>query len=147
MNSAYQAASLTLPFDGKTHALRGITARHAACVAGLCNVFILRLQSIALHKREAAMRVAMRGVVLSALMLGLSGGVYAQGAPTTGGGGAGAGQGGNGEPTPNASGQMASPSDSPSNTRAPSKGTSHKQSKKSHKSGSTDSGGSAGAAQ
>ncbi|MEC5406240.1 hypothetical protein VOM14_11845 [Paraburkholderia sp. MPAMCS5] len=91
------------------------------------------------------MRVAMKGVVLSALMLGLSGAVYAQGAPTTGGGGAGAGQGGNGMPTPNASGPMASPSDTPSSTRAKT-GTSHKHMKsKKHNRAMQDSAGSGAA--
>jgi hypothetical protein len=85
------------------------------------------------------MRIAMKGVVLSALMLGLSGAALAQGAATTGGGGAGAGQGGNGMPTPNASGPMASPSDTPSGARAKSGGASHKQMKKSQKSGTMDS--------
>jgi len=74
---------------------------------------------------EAIMRVTMKGVVMSALMLGLSGAVYAEGAATNAGGGAGAGQGGNGMPTPNASGTMASPSDG--------MGSSHKPMKKQKK--------------
>ncbi|CAB3692998.1 hypothetical protein [Paraburkholderia rhynchosiae] len=80
------------------------------------------------------MRVATKGVVLSALMLGLSGAVYAQGAGTTGGGGAGAGQGGTGMPTPNASGPLASsPGASGANSMGTSNGTSQKQMKKQKK--------------
>lgn len=56
------------------------------------------------------MRVAAKGLLLSAFILSLSGAAYAQGAGTSGGGGAGAGQGGAGMGTPNASGTTGSPS-------------------------------------
>jgi hypothetical protein len=56
------------------------------------------------------MRVAPKGLLLSAFILSLSGAAYAQGAGTSGGRGAGAGQGGAGMGTPNANGTTESPS-------------------------------------
>ncbi|MFL9966189.1 hypothetical protein PQR02_35335 [Paraburkholderia sediminicola] len=56
------------------------------------------------------MRVATKGLLLSAFILNLLGAAYAQGAGTSGGGGAGAGQGGTGMGTPNSNGPTASPS-------------------------------------
>lgn len=56
------------------------------------------------------MQVATKGLLLSGLVLVLSGTAFAQGAGTSGGGGAGAGQGGTGMGTPNASGATESPS-------------------------------------
>ncbi|MEM5461758.1 hypothetical protein VSR69_44435 [Paraburkholderia phytofirmans] len=76
------------------------------------------------------MRVATKGLVLSAFVLSLSGIAYAQGAGTTGGGGAGAGQGGTGMGTPNATGTTESPSGaSGANTMGKSGDMSQKQMK------------------
>ena len=78
------------------------------------------------------MQVTAKGIVVSALMLCLSGTVYAQGA---GGGGAGGGQGGTGMSKPNASGPTDTVSGaSGANTMAPATGTtSHKMThKKAH---------------
>ena len=78
------------------------------------------------------MRVATRGVLISALVLGISGTVYAQSA---GGGGAGGGQGGTGMSKPSAGGSTDTVSGaSGANTMAPAGGTSHK---KMHKKPST----------
>lgn len=76
------------------------------------------------------MRVAKKGILFSAVILGLSGAGYAQGAGTGGGGGAGAGQGGTGMGTPNASGTTESPSGaSGANTMGKSGDMSQKQMK------------------
>ncbi|RKT13696.1 hypothetical protein B0G69_6877 [Paraburkholderia sp. RAU2J] len=62
------------------------------------------------------MRVATKGLLFSALFIGISGGVYAQGA----GGGAAGGQGGTGMSKPNAAGSTDTVSGaSGSNTMAP----------------------------
>jgi hypothetical protein len=74
------------------------------------------------------MRVATKGLLLSAFILSLSGAAYAQGAGTGGGGGGGAGQGGTGMGTPNASGTTESPSGaSGANTMGKSSDMSQKQ--------------------
>jgi hypothetical protein len=75
------------------------------------------------------MRVATKGLLLSAFVLSLSGTAYAQGAGTSGGG-AGAGHGGTGMGTPNASGTTESPSGaSGANTMGKSSDMSQKQMK------------------
>jgi hypothetical protein len=69
------------------------------------------------------MRVATRGVLISAMILGLYGTAYAQGA----GGGAAGGQGGTGMSKPNANGSTDTVSGaSGANTMAPAGTTSHK---------------------
>jgi hypothetical protein len=75
------------------------------------------------------MRVTTKGIVISALMVGISGTVYAQGA---GGGGAAGGQGGTGMSKPNAGGSTDTVSGaSGANTMAPAAGsTSHKMTHK-----------------
>jgi hypothetical protein len=72
------------------------------------------------------MRASTKGIWFSALIIGLSGNVYAQGA---GGGGAVGGQGGTGMSKPNAGGSTDTVSGaSGANTMAPSAGTSsHKK--------------------
>lgn len=71
------------------------------------------------------MRVATRAILISALISGICGTVYAQGA---GGGGAAGGQGGTGMSKPNAGGSTDTVSGaSGSNTMAPASGTSHKK--------------------
>ncbi|MFM0259768.1 hypothetical protein [Paraburkholderia sediminicola] len=86
------------------------------------------------------MRIAAKGLLLSAFILSLSGAAYAQGAGTSGGGGAGAGQGGTGMGTPNASGTTESPSGaSGANTMGKSGDMSQKQMKpKTQKKGGMD---------
>jgi hypothetical protein len=78
------------------------------------------------------MRVTAKGMAISALMLCLSGTVYAEGA--AGGGAAGGGQGGTGMSKPNASGSPDTVSGaSGANTMAPAAGTtSHKMTHKTH---------------
>ncbi len=85
------------------------------------------------------MRIAARGCLFTALVLSLSGAVYAQGAGG-GGGGAGAGQGGTGMGTPNAKGATESPSGaSGANTMGQSGDMSQKQMKpKTQKKGGMD---------
>lgn len=74
---------------------------------------------------ENVMRVATRGMLVSALFVGISGSVYAQGA---GGGGAAGGQGGTGMSKPNASGSTDTVSGaSGSNSMAPAGSTPHKK--------------------
>ena len=71
------------------------------------------------------MRVATRGVLISALIFGVSGSVYAQGA---GGGGAAGGQGGTGMSKPSADGSTGTVSGaSGANSMAPAGTTSHKK--------------------
>jgi hypothetical protein len=70
------------------------------------------------------MRVATKGILISAILVGISGGVYAQGA----GGGAAGGQGGTGMSKPNAGGSTDTVSGaSGANSMAPSGTTSHKK--------------------
>lgn len=96
------------------------------------------MQSFASQTMEAAMRATTKGLLVSALILSLSGGAYAQGgggAGTGGGGGTaggnGAGQGGTGMGTPNAKGVTGSPSGaSGSSTMGTTSGSSQKQMKK-----------------
>ncbi|MFM0632376.1 hypothetical protein [Paraburkholderia xenovorans] len=97
-------------------------------------------QLAALHTRKTIMRVAAKGLVLSAFVLSLSGAAYAQGAGTSGGGGAGAGQGGTGMGTPNSTGTTESPSGaSGANTMGKSADMSQKQMKsKTEKKGGMD---------
>ncbi|CAB3787209.1 hypothetical protein LMG28614_02448 [Paraburkholderia ultramafica] len=85
------------------------------------------------------MRVATKGILFSALILGLSGAAYAQGMGA-GGGGAGAGQGGTGMGTPNAGGTTESTSGaSGANTMGESGEMSQKQMKpKMQKKGAMD---------
>lgn len=67
------------------------------------------------------MRVSTKGILISALLIGISGNVYSQGA---GGGGAAGGQGGTGMSKPNAGGPTDTVSGaSGANTMAPSSGT------------------------
>ncbi|MEI6001709.1 hypothetical protein H3V53_32470 [Paraburkholderia bengalensis] len=74
------------------------------------------------------MRTLTKGMFISALLLGLSANVYAQGA---GGGGAAGGQGGTGMSKPNAGGSTDTVSGaSGANTMAPSGTTSHKKTHK-----------------
>jgi hypothetical protein len=74
---------------------------------------------------ETAMRVATLGILISALLVGVSGSVYAQGA---GGGAAGGQGGGTGMSKPNAGGSTESVSGaSGSNSMAPAGATSHKK--------------------
>jgi hypothetical protein len=76
------------------------------------------------------MRVTAKGIAISALMLGLAGTVYAQGA---GGGGAAGGQGGTGMSKPNSSGPTDTVSGaSGANTMAPAAGTTSHKMKKAH---------------
>ncbi|MDR6393019.1 hypothetical protein J2803_005659 [Paraburkholderia phenoliruptrix] len=77
------------------------------------------------------MRVATRGCLFFAIVLSLSGAVYAQGAGAAGGGGgAGSGQGGTGMGTPNANGTTESTSGaSGANTMGKSGDMSQKQMK------------------
>jgi hypothetical protein len=71
------------------------------------------------------MRVATKGILISAVFIGISGSVYAQGA---GGGGAAAGQGGTGMSKPSAGGSTDTVSGaSGANSMAPSGTTSHKK--------------------
>ncbi|MFM0388824.1 hypothetical protein [Paraburkholderia dipogonis] len=86
------------------------------------------------------MRVATKGLLLSAFILSLSVAAYAQGADTSGGGGTGVGQGGTGMGTPNANGTTESPSGaSGANTMGKSGDMSQKQMKpKMQKKGGTD---------
>ncbi|AUT66058.1 hypothetical protein C2L65_32695 [Paraburkholderia terrae] len=71
------------------------------------------------------MRVSTRGILISALLMAISGTAYAQGA---GGGGAAGGQGGTGMSKPNAGGSTDTVSGaSGANTMAPSGTTSHKK--------------------
>jgi hypothetical protein len=85
------------------------------------------------------MRVATKGILFSALILGLSGAAYAQGAGTGGGGSAGTGQGGTGMGTPNANGTTESPSGaSGANTMGKSGDMSQKQTKPMKKKGGMD---------
>jgi hypothetical protein len=71
------------------------------------------------------MRVATKEILISALFVGISGTVYAQGA---GGGGAAGGQGGTGMSKPNAGGSTDTVSGaSGANSMAPSGTTSHKK--------------------
>lgn len=77
---------------------------------------------------ETTMRVSTKGILISALLIGVSGSVYAQGA---GGGGAAGGQGGTGMSKPNAGGSTDTVSGaSGANTMAPSGTTSHKKTHK-----------------
>jgi hypothetical protein len=70
------------------------------------------------------MRATTKGVLISALLVGISGSVYAQGA----GGGAAGGQGGTGMSKPNAGGTTDTVSGaSGANSMAPSGTTSHKK--------------------
>ena len=74
------------------------------------------------------MRGSTKGMLISALLIGIAGNVYAQGA---GGGGAAGGQGGTGMSKPNAGGSTDTVSGaSGANTMAPSGTTSHKKTHK-----------------
>ena len=71
------------------------------------------------------MRSSTKGILISALFIGISGAAYAQGA---GGGGAAGGQGGTGMSKPSAGGSTGTVSGaSGANTMAPSGTTSHKK--------------------
>jgi hypothetical protein len=77
---------------------------------------------------ETTMQGSTKGILISALLIGISGTVYAQAA---GGGGAAGGQGGTGMSKPSASGSTATVSGaSGANTMAPSGTTSHKKTHK-----------------
>jgi hypothetical protein len=72
------------------------------------------------------MRHFTRGILFSALLIGMSANVYAQG--SSGGGSAGGGQGGTGMSKPNASGSTGTVSSaSGADTMAPAGSTSHKK--------------------
>jgi hypothetical protein len=126
--------------------LRWPLARHAFRDAGHrnCDTSVRLCIRLVANDRfafeETFMRVAAKGILLSALFLSLSGGAYAQGAGGAGAGGsaggagggaAGAGQGGTGMSKPNASGPTDTMSGaSGTSTMAPSGDTSQKKMQK-----------------